>query len=350
MSVGDTCYYCIQNPTVGEWEIGVGTYSSANTLTRTTVISSSNAGSTVTFSAGSKDVFITLAASKSPQVNPSGSITAAGASYTRTTATATGGQTSFTAAYTVNYVQVYVNGILLNSADYTATSGTAVVLSVGSTAGDIVDVVAINVGPFSGGVTITGTPSSGQLTAWTGSASVQGFAPAAVGDVPFSTDGSTFASTQKIVRGTSVATTSGTSVDFTGIPSWVKRVTVMLNGVSLSGTSHYLFQLGTGGVPTTTGYISGSSSLGAGIASITSTSGIPLYSGTAAFLESGSIVFNNLSSNIWTANGLTGVSGGTGTTTCAGGVTLGGVLNMVRITTVNGTDTFDAGSVNILYE
>ena len=78
MSVGDTCYYSIQGQTTSEWEVGLGTYSSANTLTRTTVYSSSNSGSAVTFSAGTKNVFITMAASKSPQLDPSGNATALG--------------------------------------------------------------------------------------------------------------------------------------------------------------------------------------------------------------------------------------------------------------------------------
>jgi len=64
MGVGDTCFYCIEHQTLGEWETGLGTYSGANTLTRTTVLSSSNAGAAVNFSAGTKDVFITLAAAK----------------------------------------------------------------------------------------------------------------------------------------------------------------------------------------------------------------------------------------------------------------------------------------------
>ena len=78
MSVNDTCYYSIQGQTTSEWEVGLGTYSSANTLTRTTVYSSSNSGSAVTFSAGTKNVFITMAASKSPQLDPSGNVTALG--------------------------------------------------------------------------------------------------------------------------------------------------------------------------------------------------------------------------------------------------------------------------------
>jgi len=65
--------------------------------------------------------------------------------YIRTSFTASGGQTSFTANYNVGYVQVFVNGVLLNGADYTATSGTAVVLSVAASAGDIVETIAYNV-------------------------------------------------------------------------------------------------------------------------------------------------------------------------------------------------------------
>jgi hypothetical protein len=95
-------------------------------------------------------------------------------SYVRTTITATAGQTSFTATYTVNYVEVYINGVLLNPTDYTATTGTTVVLSVAATVGDLVDVIAFNVSSITGAVTITGTPSSGQVAVWTGSTSIQG--------------------------------------------------------------------------------------------------------------------------------------------------------------------------------
>ena len=67
MTSGDTCYYCIQGQSSSEWEIGIGTYSATNTLTRSTVLTSSNSGSVVTFSSGTKDVFLTLVAEKSPQ-------------------------------------------------------------------------------------------------------------------------------------------------------------------------------------------------------------------------------------------------------------------------------------------
>jgi len=74
LSVGDTFYYAIQGQGSSEWEVGVGTYSSANVFARTTVLSSSNSGSLVAFSAGTKDVFLTLAASKTIQRDSSGNV------------------------------------------------------------------------------------------------------------------------------------------------------------------------------------------------------------------------------------------------------------------------------------
>jgi hypothetical protein len=73
------------------------------------------------------------------------SISGATATYTRTSFTATGGQTTFTVAYTVGFVQVYLNGVFLNGTDFTATNGTTVVLATGATAGDIVEVIAYNI-------------------------------------------------------------------------------------------------------------------------------------------------------------------------------------------------------------
>jgi hypothetical protein len=78
LSVSDTFYYSIQHQTLNEWEVGLGTYSSANTFQRTTIYSSSNAGSAVTFSAGTKDVFITMAAARSPQLDASGNSSISG--------------------------------------------------------------------------------------------------------------------------------------------------------------------------------------------------------------------------------------------------------------------------------
>ena len=153
-----------------------------------------------------------------------------------------------------------------------------------------------------------------------------------------------------IVSGTAVASTSGTSIDFTGIPSWVKRITVMFNGVSASGVAAVLVQLGSGSFQVT-GYVaSGAIVDGGAVGAGNYTTGFGLANGgLASAIWSGQMVITNVSGNIWCSShtvGRTTTSAGFG----GGNVTLGGVLDRVRITTVGGTDTFDAGSINILYE
>lgn len=165
-------------------------------------------------------------------------------------------------------------------------------------------------------------------------------------------DSTTQTATGQPVRMTAVASTSGTAIDFTGIPAWVKRITVMFNGVSTSGTSTALVQLGTSVGVTTSGYQSFSTRLGVtnSLASTFLTSGV-----AAAFIAvntdtmSGSVIITNLSGNIWTAQGSIYLNTTNGSVT-GGAVTLSGTLDRVRITTVNGTDTFDAGTINVMYE
>ena len=149
--------------------------------------------------------------------------------------------------------------------------------------------------------------------------------------------------------GTSVASTSGTAILFSSLPSWVNRLTVMFSGVSTSGTSNLLIQFGAGSV-TTTGYVSGAQlQSGTAVNFTNSTAGFVLYFGSAAYLGYGSMIFNRVTGNSWVGSGYLNTSTTTGTPS-AGGVTLSGALDRVNITTVNGTDTFDAGTINILYE
>jgi hypothetical protein len=150
-----------------------------------------------------------------------------------------------------------------------------------------------------------------------------------------------------IVSATAQATTSGTFKDFTGIPSWVKRITVMFNGVSLNGSSSLLIQVGSGSV-TTSGYLSNSHATNN--SGVTSTAGFAGILGTASLLAIGTFSIVNVSGNIWVSSHAYGVNGATASVVGGGNITLGGVLDRVRITTVNGTDTFDAGTINILYE
>jgi hypothetical protein len=148
----------------------------------------------------------------------------------------------------------------------------------------------------------------------------------------------------------------GTSVDFTGIPSWVKRVTVMFNGVSTNGSSQVLIQIGTFSGAATTGYLSSVSAV-AGSANNCNTNSHTNGFAIVTSQQAGSgNALNGLStvctlgSNVWAASGNVRTAPSEGTNFHAGTVTLSGTLDRIRITTVNGTDTFDAGTINIMYE
>jgi hypothetical protein len=154
-----------------------------------------------------------------------------------------------------------------------------------------------------------------------------------------------------ITRGTAVASTSGTSIDFTSIPSWVKRITVMFSEVSLSGSSSYLIQLGNSGGVETTDYKSTSvtTDSSGGSSGISSTSGLAYFGGNSAYQQCGLLVIANLTGNTWVSNHAGFLN--TVNIVSGGGVKgLPATLDRIRITTVNGTDTFDNGSINILYE
>lgn len=154
-----------------------------------------------------------------------------------------------------------------------------------------------------------------------------------------------------IASGTAVASTSGTSIDFTSIPAWVKRITVMFQGVSNAGaSSNLLIQLGTSSGVTTSGYLGSSSLIAATVATSTYTTGFGSRSGDANAVIHGGFVINLISGNTWMAFGVLGTSNAATTVTSGGSVALAATLDRVRITSVNGTDTFDAGSINILYE
>lgn len=185
----------------------------------------------------------------------------------------------------------------------------------------------------------------------TGTVVVGSAAVSAVGQIPFSTDGSTYTPTAKIVSGTSVSA-SGTSVDFTGIPSWVKRITVMFSAMSTNGTSVALVQTGSGSF-TTSGYASSvvGGANGNVVTGTTSTSGFPILGQafTAASAYNGVIQLLNINGNTWVAFGGASISGSGSGYTVTGNIALGGTLDRVRLF-IDGTQQFDAGTINILYE
>jgi hypothetical protein len=141
---------------------------------------------------------------------------------------------------------------------------------------------------------------------------------------------------------TAVASTSGTSIDFTSIPSWVKRVTVMFSAISTNGTANYLIQIGSGSV-TTSGY---SGYFGA----VSFTAGFGINSAGAGNSQHGHMVITLISGNTYVASLVIGNTAGA--TQVGGGTSpaLAGALDRVRITTSNGTDVFDAGTINLLLE
>lgn len=156
-----------------------------------------------------------------------------------------------------------------------------------------------------------------------------------------------------ITLGTSTASTSGTSIDFTGIPSTAKRVIVNVVGMSTNGTSDYLFQLGDSGGPETTGYLGTGTLLSNGATSTAYTAGFGVINGSGATnVLHGTIVFSleKSSANTWAAFGTFSNSDVARTYVVAGSKSTSATLDRVRITTVNGSDTFDLGEINISYE
>ena len=366
---------------------------------------------------------------------------------TVTNFTATAGQTSFsTPSYTVGYIDVYRNGVRLVSTDYTATTGTTVVLNNACTVGDAVVTESfyvssvLNALPTTGGTLtgqlvvngatgqnplitqvnstevmridssgnmgIGGTPSgsyklqligtaattfgawgvTGTTTAGayaqfvnTGNTTIIGvessagaslcagtsayasiFGTSSAASVQFVTNNSTRATIDssgvitsplggmQVISGTAQATTSGTFKDFTGIPSWVKRITVMFSGVSTNSTSNLLLQIGDSGGIENAGYTSTAQTDGGGSGVLTTGFAV-VYATAAVTLNSGIIQISLITGTTWVASGVVGNAGGN-VSAMYGTKALSDVLDRVRITTVNGTDTFDAGTVNILYE
>lgn len=146
------------------------------------------------------------------------------------------------------------------------------------------------------------------------------------------------------------ATTSGVSIDFSSIPNWVRRVTVMLDGVSTNGTSNYLIRLGAGGIKVS-GYVGGV--YAGSVGEYTDTTGFVIAApGTNAGVFQGSITFSLLksSTNTWVCAGNLRRSDAVQTWMVAGSASLSAALDTIRLTVANGSDTFDAGVMNIQYE
>ena len=145
---------------------------------------------------------------------------------------------------------------------------------------------------------------------------------------------------------------SNALIDFESIPTWAKRITVMFNEVSTSGVSLPIIQIGDSGGFETSGYTGGAVIIGTGAASSSLTSGFLVYDNSASATNtlSGSAVLSNIAGSSWAVIGMFGDGVNAHISAVAGTKSLSATLTQVRITTVGGSDTFDAGTINISYE
>lgn len=199
--------------------------------------------------------------------------------------------------------------------------------------------------PIFGGTTGTGAVQSGTVGTATHVLTSNGPGALPTFQAPASGSGITLATPQ--------ATTSGTTKDFTGIPSGTKRITVSFNGMSLSGTSPPMIQLGDSGGIEATGYSCVASSFSGAISSASATTGFNLINaGSAAYLYYGQVILSlmNSTTNTWSCSGVNTIPSVPAQCLNSGIKALSAELDRIRITAVNGTDTFDAGEVNISYQ
>jgi len=254
-------------------------------------------------------------------------------------------------------------GIFTSGTIATLNSTTGTIATLNSTTGTITNLSTTLAGDFtiSNG---TGTLGTSGATAGTyGSVSAIPFLTVNAKGIITSATTGTFSTTpadgsitpaklsQPFTSATAIATTSGTAIDFTGIPSWVKRITVMLNQVSTSGASLQIVQIGTSSGIVNSGYTSGATYLpSAGGSYTTVSSGFNIPAGSANSIQSGAVQIFYMGLDLWIYSYVAVNTGENGSSVGGGSKTLSGTLDRIRLTTANGTDTFDSGSVNILYE
>ena len=159
---------------------------------------------------------------------------------------------------------------------------------------------------------------------------------------------------QPLTLETAKATTSGTTVEFTGIPSWVKRITMILNGVSINGVNSPEIQIGSGSYSTsgydTVGSFVGETAQGLGA----SNSGFLIVLGNNSSLSYGRYTLDLIGGNQYIGSGVFHLHqiGTAQFTTQSAGVSpvLAGPISQIRLAVVGGGAAFDAGSINIMYE
>ena len=194
-----------------------------------------------------------------------------------------------------------------------------------------------------------GASSSGILSGSYGGLGAN-ISPTTAGNTLFTTNGTTWSSTAKIVSANSSSVAaSGSAIDFTNIPSWVKRITVMVDGVSNAGAADILIQLGTSGGIVSTGYVASSTATStASTGHTASTAGFPMRLAAGTSICYGIMTICLMGTNQFAA-AHTARQAATSSMYGGGSVTLGGTLTQLRFTNT-ASDSFDLGSVNIMYE
>lgn len=236
--------------------------------------------------------------------------------------------------------------------DYVNVTGTTAITAVTLSQGREVTV------KFAAALTLTNgasliVPGGADITTAAGDVAVfRGEASGVVRVVSYTKANGTAVIAGGWVLATPQNTTSGTTINFTGIPSTAKAILVQFDGVSISGNNSVLIQLGDSGGVETTGYTAASSGMSASVSSLSSTSGFIIAGTVASSAYSGSVLFTLLesSSNTWNAQGVFIIDGSAFTITVSGKKSLSATLDRVRLIASNGTDTFDAGKANIAYQ
>ena len=245
MAAGDTCYYAIQHRTAAQWEVGLGTYTT-NTITRTVTLSSSNSNNPVTFSAGTKDVFITIPASRAAQVAPDGTVTLPASSKVGTALIAPQGA-------------VTASGL-------TTAAGSRLVGRATATAGALEEIIVGTGLTLSSSAPLT-LSSSGTVTSVSATSTANGYSLIASGTTAVTV--TLGVSNSDTARSTLVAAKSGANNDITSLTNLTTPL-----AVSYGGT----------GATTLTGYVKGN-----GTAALTSATTIPVadLSGTVTVAQGG---------------------------------------------------------------
>lgn len=233
---------------------------------------------------------------------------------------------------------VALNGSVIT--EYITSSGTTITLGTGVNAiGDELTVFTIQSYAVADALPATGTAANSNL--------LQG------NDAAYFATAASVALAPKMLLLAPIVAANQASITFTGIPSWAKQLTVVLDAVSTNGTSITEVRIGSGSVDTT-GYVGRTTALTSAVASSVLSSGFSFSfaaANTATAVRHGTLLLTKLSDDIWVANGSVALSSATaGSSTVGGTKALSAPLDQLSLTTVNGTDLFDAGSVSLLIE